>query len=75
VPESFRGGCSFGARSGRDSPARDRLMADLTRLTAGGIVAVHHKEEGGRVNAGEILAAGVSDRLWTLEDLVGQPSR
>ena len=52
VPESFRGGCSFGARSKRGSPARDRLMAERARLTAGRIVAVHHKGEGVGVNAG-----------------------
>jgi hypothetical protein len=38
-------------------------MANPTRLTAGGIVAVHHKGEGARVNAGTKASALRSQAL------------
>ena len=62
LPESFRGGCSFGLRlrrrpTGRPrrrqtSPARDRLRTARARLTAGGCVGIHCRCGRLRVNSG-----------------------
>ena len=48
LPESFRGGCSFGLRPqvSRSSPARDHVLAIAARLTADGDVAAHSKGGG-----------------------------
>ena len=48
LPESFRGGCSFGGplfrlKKLKRSPARDRVLAKPARHPADGIVAEHHK--------------------------------
>src|ERR1700753_189852 len=50
LPESFRGGCSFGGLSRRLSPAWGRVLATPTAPPAGGNVAVHHKGARPRVN-------------------------
>ena len=57
LPESFRGGCSFGLRlrlrptsrpTQRTSPARDHVLARRRASPADGHVAVHHKGRGQR---------------------------
>src|SRR5262249_11828526 len=46
LPESFRGGCSFGGLPKRLSPAWDRVLATPTAPPADGDVAMHHKGGG-----------------------------